>query len=257
MQEGDSVKAFDRVCEVQSDKATVEITSRYDGNVAKIYHSEGDIVKVGSVLLDITQGKADSNTHSKLITESDEDTKLHIPAVKSGHAAHNAHAPAMKDSFAASNSRVQAAPAVRRMAKEYNIDLSKVPVAGVKQHVTKEDVVLYLQSQGINAVKDPRPTRQFPAGPTTTRSATTPTPVVSTPAAKPVAPVAAAAVGGEVAPPVVMDQRVPIRGVQRLMVKSMTEALQVRKLKHTDGCFYHYQGTFTNLHYVDNHDRYS
>ena len=45
-QEGDTIRAFDRVCEVQSDKATVEITSRFDGIVTKVYHGEGDIVKV-------------------------------------------------------------------------------------------------------------------------------------------------------------------------------------------------------------------
>ena len=45
-QEGDAIKTFDRLCEVQSDKATVEITSRYEGIVAKVYSKEGDIVKV-------------------------------------------------------------------------------------------------------------------------------------------------------------------------------------------------------------------
>ena len=40
------IKAFDRVCEVQSDKATVEITSRFDGIISKVYHKEGEIVKV-------------------------------------------------------------------------------------------------------------------------------------------------------------------------------------------------------------------
>lgn len=47
VKEGDKINTFDRVCEVQSDKATVEITSRYDGVISKVYHQEGDIVKVG------------------------------------------------------------------------------------------------------------------------------------------------------------------------------------------------------------------
>ena len=46
LQEGDVISPFDRVCEVQSDKATVEITSRFGGVVARVHSNEGDIVKV-------------------------------------------------------------------------------------------------------------------------------------------------------------------------------------------------------------------
>jgi 2-oxoisovalerate dehydrogenase E2 component (dihydrolipoyl transacylase) len=46
VKEGDVVKAFDKICEVQSDKATVEITSRYDGLVTAVHHGVGSIVKV-------------------------------------------------------------------------------------------------------------------------------------------------------------------------------------------------------------------
>lgn len=44
--QGDQVEEFQPLCEVQSDKATIEITSRYRGTVAHILYVPGDIVKV-------------------------------------------------------------------------------------------------------------------------------------------------------------------------------------------------------------------
>lgn len=44
--QGEQVEEFQPLCEVQSDKATIEITSRYKGRVSKVLHVPGDIVKV-------------------------------------------------------------------------------------------------------------------------------------------------------------------------------------------------------------------
>lgn len=44
--QGEEVDEFQRLCAVQSDKATIEITSRYKGKVSQILHVPGDIVKV-------------------------------------------------------------------------------------------------------------------------------------------------------------------------------------------------------------------
>ena len=44
--QGDEVEEYQPLCEVQSDKATIEITSRYKGTVAKVLHTPGDIIKV-------------------------------------------------------------------------------------------------------------------------------------------------------------------------------------------------------------------
>lgn len=45
-----TVQAFDVLCEVQSDKASVEITSPFDGVLKKIYVKEGEVAKVGEPL---------------------------------------------------------------------------------------------------------------------------------------------------------------------------------------------------------------
>lgn len=49
---GDTVEQFDNLCEVQSDKASVTITSRYDGKITKLHHEIDEIALVGSPLLD-------------------------------------------------------------------------------------------------------------------------------------------------------------------------------------------------------------
>lgn len=53
VKEGDTVSQFDSICEVQSDKASVTITSRYDGVIKRLYYNLDEIAYVGKPLIDI------------------------------------------------------------------------------------------------------------------------------------------------------------------------------------------------------------
>jgi len=123
IKEGDLVRSFDRICEVQSDKATVEITSRYDGYITKVYHREGDIVKVGSTLVDITQGLNDSSTISpKLVTQVEQDNVLTVPTaslITEDSQLSIQSTTTSISSSSSSSSVIQTTPAVRRIVRRY------------------------------------------------------------------------------------------------------------------------------------------
>src|ERR1051326_9058128 len=56
--EGDAVKEDEPIVEVMTDKATVELTSPRKGKVARIHFQEGDMAKVGQVIVEIDEGAA-------------------------------------------------------------------------------------------------------------------------------------------------------------------------------------------------------
>lgn len=69
MKEGDRVSQFDSICEVQSDKASVTITSRYDGVIRKLYYDVDSTAIVGKPLVDIETDGGHGKTATKKQTE--------------------------------------------------------------------------------------------------------------------------------------------------------------------------------------------
>lgn len=122
VKEGSSIKQFEKIAEVQSDKATVEITSRYDGTVKKIHYNVNDMAKVGEPLIDIETDNtsAPDSIPAKKITSSETPAEV-------------------KECTQQTTNDYQMMPSVRKFVIDNNIDLSKLNLEPGSR-ITKEDI---------------------------------------------------------------------------------------------------------------------
>lgn len=161
--EGDQIEEDQAVVEVMTDKAVVEIPAKNAGVVHKLYHAQGDIAKVHTplfALLVAGEGAAaDSNQQAAVVGTS-------TASAQSGDATGQQKA-SSKDKPTADitpskfkegeyeppvviEGKVLASPAVRRVAREHNIDLSGVTGSGKKGRILKADVIA-LKANNSNA----------------------------------------------------------------------------------------------------------
>ncbi|MFX0163050.1 MAG: dihydrolipoamide acetyltransferase family protein [Candidatus Hodarchaeota archaeon] len=138
IKEGENVKEDQALVEVETDKAVVELPSPYSGTVAKLHFKEGDIVKVGEVLITIAEpGEEVKVPEMKPAAVAvvgeleeappEEEVKVEKPAVET-----KVVKPTEK--------KILATPAVRKLAKDLGVDLALVEGTGPEGRITKEDV---------------------------------------------------------------------------------------------------------------------
>ncbi|KAJ5397053.1 hypothetical protein N7509_005166 [Penicillium cosmopolitanum] len=155
---GDRVSQFDAICEVQSDKASVEITSRYDGVIANIHHQADEMAEVGKPLLDIDveESLSDLDKYSTEVgaREATSDDSS-VVATNAAEVAVNTDTPNKISNSGPEPDIINSGlivPAVRAMLKKHKIDIKDVAGSGKGGRVLKEDVQRYLSS-GISAPK--------------------------------------------------------------------------------------------------------
>lgn len=237
---GDRVAQFDRVCEVQSDKATVEITSRFDGVVDSLNGQVGDMISVGSPLLHVAVeddgsapatvagGSSDAAAASAsppasvaptLNNIDDTEDRLHIPQVASSFPDYGHGDETTTDGqkrAEPAKGKALATPAVRKLGMEHGIDLSIIMGTGPKGRVLKADILKI-----IKAREGPVAVNQLSSTSSTARTSMPSSSAMKSPSSQ------VEIIPGE-------DTIVPIRGYNRLMVKSMTESLQVPQMVYSD-----------------------
>ncbi|KAJ7591476.1 2-oxoacid dehydrogenases acyltransferase-domain-containing protein [Mycena floridula] len=144
VQNGMAIQSFDPLCEVQSDKASVEITSPFDGIVAEILIPEGSIAKVGEGLCLIEIEEEVDASEAPVLHE----TPPLAASVEEPQSSRRLHPLDPKFTPEASAAdKVLATPSVRHLARSKGVDLAKlVPGSGRDGRIEKKDVEASLSS---------------------------------------------------------------------------------------------------------------
>jgi pyruvate dehydrogenase E2 component (dihydrolipoamide acetyltransferase) len=120
--EGDWIKEDQDLVEVETDKAVITLNSPFSGKIAKLHAQEGDLIKVGALLTTVQDGQENSppaleQTGSVTVVGSLGEER-DVEAIRP----------------------ILAAPAVRALAKQINLDLSGLKGSGPGGRITREDV---------------------------------------------------------------------------------------------------------------------
>ena len=163
---GDKVQEDDILCEVQNDKAVVEIPSPVEGTVEEVLIEEGTVAVVGDVLIKFdapgyedlklkgddhaeAAGEAKTEAQVQATFESGKDIqKAEVPEVVPEKATPVATGEIASVSEQAVNERVIAMPSVRKFAREQGVDIRQVSGTGKNGRVLKEDIEKFVAGGG-------------------------------------------------------------------------------------------------------------
>lgn len=137
--EGDLVNQGDILAELETDKVNVEIVAEQSGVLQKIEKNEGEVVSVGEVLgligTSVAGAEAEPATQNGAVAAE----LLRTPTSPLG--APESHRPP--------------SPLARRIAAEYNVDLSQIKGNSAYGRVTRDDVINYLEQSKSGSLPEP------------------------------------------------------------------------------------------------------
>ncbi|MCG9545244.1 pyruvate dehydrogenase complex dihydrolipoyllysine-residue acetyltransferase [Vibrio sp. Isolate33] len=136
---GDTVEEEQSLITVEGDKASMEVPAPFAGTVKEIKIAAGDKVSTGSLIMTfVVEGAAPA----PVAAPAQAAAPAAAPAPK---AEAPAAAPAAAGDFQENGDYAHASPVVRRLAREFGVNLSKVKGTGRKSRILKEDVQSYVK----------------------------------------------------------------------------------------------------------------
>jgi len=135
--EGSTVNEDQDIVEIETDKAIVALPSPHAGKIVKLYHKEGDLTKVGEILVTIetdeagqSETRAPQTDRGTVVGSLGDEEMIELPTP------------------------VKAIPAVRALAKKLGVDLTKIHGTGSEGKITREDVERAVQNLPHEVVDD-------------------------------------------------------------------------------------------------------
>ncbi|EGQ9518729.1 pyruvate dehydrogenase complex dihydrolipoyllysine-residue acetyltransferase [Vibrio parahaemolyticus] len=141
---GDTVEEEQSLITVEGDKASMEVPAPFAGTVKEIKIAAGDKVSTGSLIMifSTTEGEVAGAAPAPAAAPA----QAAAPAAATPKAeAPAAAAPAATGDFKENDEYAHASPVVRRLAREFGVNLSKVKGSGRKSRILKEDVQNYVK----------------------------------------------------------------------------------------------------------------
>ncbi|TKE95684.1 pyruvate dehydrogenase complex dihydrolipoyllysine-residue acetyltransferase [Vibrio kanaloae] len=141
---GDTVEEEQSLITVEGDKASMEVPAPFAGTVKEIKIAAGDKVSTGSLIMTfVVEGAAPAPVAAP--AQAAAPAAAPAPKAEAPAAAAPAAAPAAADDFQENGEYAHASPVVRRLAREFGVNLAKVKGTGRKSRVLKEDVQSYVK----------------------------------------------------------------------------------------------------------------
>ena len=156
---GDEVTDEDLLCEVETEKAVIEVPVPFNGTVLSLAAEVGESVKVGAVLAVFGEAGELSGAPDEAAPETAV-TQAGTPEDVAGKSAAVATAATSPSAAPVADDLLRAMPAVRRLAAEHEIDISQIDGSGRDGRVTKKDVLAFMKQGATEQRRWPRKRRK-------------------------------------------------------------------------------------------------
>lgn len=156
-EEGDEISSGDILAEVETDKATMELESYFDGVLLHIAVKAGDSVAIDGPIAVVGEKGADYEALLKAHQnkgkkpekkeEKSEGKKEEAAASQPAPSENGQQASAKSQGSSADNGRIKASPLAKKMAEEKGYDLSQIEGSGDNGRIVKRDVESFKPSE--------------------------------------------------------------------------------------------------------------